>query len=171
MKKLTTSLSLILALAGAAWAGYGDFGFKMPSDVNRNLAYDLSFVGARTSSSTVVQNGTNTVVNAYSNANLSATKQFVKGEGVLYGVEIGTGAATNWVECIDAAAGSATRSDDTTVVRLMVPCVASSTASVQCGTYYGGGFNPPRHFVNGLYCFTDSVTTQYLPVFRLKSEP
>ena len=141
----------------------GNNSFEMPKDINRLPAPTVDFVGAQVSSGTRVVNSIP-----------DTTKVWVKGAGLLMGVEIGSAAATNYVACFDSADATLTDPAGVTIPRLIMNCYANTTNSAQCGGGATGfGFRVPRFFSAGLLCITYSAagtSTSYLPQWRAKSQ-
>lgn len=169
-KKLILAV-LALGLAAPSFA-QGDGSFKIPKDADRNLPSTVDFVGVRVSSSTRIA-GVNTFTgNSYSDTE----KLFFSGEGIFYGVEVGTDSASSYVVCFDTGAILSAKDGEPKAVALMTPCFANTTNSAQCNagtTGSGGGQRLGRHFIAGLYCVYRTIgnsAAKYLPLYRRKSE-
>lgn len=165
MTKRLILAALALGLAAPCFAN-GNGTFQVPHDVNKNLAPSLQFVGARVSS------GTRVTMNI-----MNTSKLFHTGEGVFYGVEIGTGATTNYVVCFDTGAVLSDLDEEPAAAHLMMPCIANTTNSGFCGagtTLSGGGWQQGRHFTAGLYCVTrvtsGDAAQLFMPLWRKRQE-
>ncbi len=164
MKTFLTAAVMALALAASAQA-QGNNTFRIPYDDNKNLPPTLDFVGTRVSTTTTV-----------GNANPDTEKLWFTGEGILYGVEVATGAVTDYVVCIDTGAKLSNLDQEPKATLLMANCFLQTTNSQMCGsgtTGSGHGLQFARHFTRGLYCvnrYGGNNGNVYVPLFRKARE-
>lgn len=163
-------LLLLAALAAAAVPAHalGNGEFEISYDASGQRAQNLDLVGIQVSSKNAAG------VLQYNNrgyGDADILEFWDTGKGIFYGVEIGTGAATIYVVCMDTnttgvvpTIGVAQRNQNL----LMQACFANVTNSGVCpgGTTLSGGGGRGREYINGLACWKNSAVAQYLPLFR-----
>lgn len=142
--KLIAGLVAVLALGGTAVA-LNDGNFRIPRDVNRNAAADLTFMGAERTA-----------------VKFSTSGQLIlSGKGVLHDVEVSTGAATDYVVCTDSATANNTL--DSGGGNLFPPLMAGTT-NVTALSKVGSPI--PREFTNGLNCFSSVATNRFVVLWK-----
>lgn len=141
----------VLALAGLALMplpGSAQESFKVPVDVNDNLAPALDFVGARVSSMTARLVGGAIDSTKIFNGTAETSKLIYRGEGVLVDLIIGTAAATNFCVAFDDDNEVDTYSAN--LPHLTAPTFANTTNAQHANTGASGPPMRPVHFYEGL---------------------
>lgn len=167
MKKLLVIALLALGSIANAAQGGGQMDSLKPLDDNKNAHDNLDFIGATISSGTRL-----------ATARYDTGKQWATGAGVLYDVLIGTGAATEYVVCMDTAQPTGNvnvNPQDPEWIYLTVPTFRNTTNAQHANTGAAGPVGRPVRFEDGLYCISfvpsGNAANWYVPVFRAKNDP